>query len=142
MYPHLLSPVSIGPMELRNRIVMAPMGVEIVDADGHANDGIIAYYEERARGGVGLIVTEVCAMAYPRGANSVHQLGLSDDSFVPDLRRLTDRVHEHGAKIAIQLVHHGQACKTLIAQQEIDRANLHNDDYVAMGRSVIKVTIA
>jgi 2,4-dienoyl-CoA reductase-like NADH-dependent reductase (Old Yellow Enzyme family)/NADPH-dependent 2,4-dienoyl-CoA reductase/sulfur reductase-like enzyme len=108
MYPHLLSPVAIGPMALRNRIVMAPMGVEIVDADGHANEGIIAYYEERARGGVGLIVTEVCAMAYPRGANSVHQLGLSDDSFVPDLRRLTDRVHEHGAKIAIQLVHHGK----------------------------------
>ncbi|MEM7142975.1 MAG: FAD-dependent oxidoreductase [Actinomycetota bacterium] len=108
VYRHLLSPISIGAMELRNRIVMAPMGVEIVDSDGMANDGIAAYYEERARGGVGLIITEVSAIAYPRGANSVHQLGVSDDSFVPALRKLTDRVHAHGAKIALQLVHHGK----------------------------------
>lgn len=111
MYDHLLSPISIGPMTLRNRMVMAPMGVEIVDDDGMANEGIIAYYEERARGGVGLIVTEVCAMAYPLGANSVHQLGLSNDSFIEPLRRLTDRVHAHGAKIAIQLVHHGKVSR-------------------------------
>ena len=80
----------------------------IVGDDGFANDQIIAYYEERARGGVGLIITEVCAMAYPRGANSVHQLGLSDDRYIPALRRLTDQVHRHGAKIAVQLVHHGK----------------------------------
>ena len=86
MFEHLLSPVSVGSMELRNRMVMAPMGVEIVGDDGFANDQIIAYYEERARGGVGLIITEVCAMAYPRGANSVHQLGLSDDRYIPALR--------------------------------------------------------
>ena len=95
-------------MELRNRVVMAPMGVEMVGDDGHANEAIIAYYGERARGGVGLIVTEVCAIAYPHGANSVHQLGLSDDRFIADLRRLTDRIHEHGGKIAAQLVHHGK----------------------------------
>ena len=108
MFEHLLSPVRIGSMALRNRVVMAPMGVEMVGDDGHANDAIIAYYEERARGGVGLIITEVCAIAYPHGANSVHQLGLSDDRYVADLRRLTDRIHEHGGKIAAQLVHHGK----------------------------------
>jgi len=108
---HLLSPTSIGPLEVRNRMVMAPMGVEIVGDDGMANDGIIAYYEERARGGVGLIVTEVCAVAYPGGANSSHQLGLSRDDFIAPLRRLTDRVHEHGAKIAVQLVHHGKVSR-------------------------------
>lgn len=98
-------------MELRNRLVMAPMGVEIGAGDGHANEALIAYYTERARGGVGLIITEVCAMAYPRGANSVHQLGLSDDAFIPKLHELTDRVHCHGAKIAVQLVHHGKVSR-------------------------------
>ncbi len=116
MFEHLLSPVSVGPMGLRNRIVMAPMGVEIVGDDGFANDQIIAYYEERARGGVGLIITEVCAMAYPRGANSVHQLGLSDDRYIPDLHRLTDQVHGHGAKIAVQLVHHGKVSRVDIKE--------------------------
>ena len=108
MFEHLLSPARIGSMELRNRIVMAPMGVEMVDDDGHANEAIIDYYGERARGGAGLIITEVGAIAYPRGANSTHQLGFSEDRFIPDLRRLTDRIHENGGRIAAQLVHHGK----------------------------------
>jgi 2,4-dienoyl-CoA reductase-like NADH-dependent reductase (Old Yellow Enzyme family)/NADPH-dependent 2,4-dienoyl-CoA reductase/sulfur reductase-like enzyme len=111
MYENLRSPISIGAMPLRNRMVMAPMGVEIVDDDGRANPGIVAYYEERARGGAGLIITEVCAVSYPRGANSVHQLGLSDDSFISPLRALTERVHDHGGKIAVQLVHHGKVSR-------------------------------
>jgi len=110
-YPHLLSPISIGTMALRNRIVMAPMGVEIVDSDGQANEGIVRYYEERARGGAGLIITEVAAIAYPSGANSVHQLGMSQDAFIPALRKLTDAVHAHGGKIAVQLVHHGKVSR-------------------------------
>ena len=102
-------------MTLRNRIVMAPMGVEIVGDDGSANDEVVRYYEERARGGAGLLITEVAAFAYPHGANSVHQLGLSEDRFVEPLRTLTDRVHAHGAKIAIQLVHHGKISRVDIA---------------------------
>ena len=47
MFEYLRSPVSIGSMELRNRLVMAPMGVEIVDDDGVANEDIVRYYEER-----------------------------------------------------------------------------------------------
>ena len=116
MFEHLLSPISVGPMELRNRMVMAPMGVEIVGDDGFANDQITAYYTERARGGVGLIITEVCAMAYPRGANSMHQLALSEDRFIPALRELTERVRSHGAKIAVQLVHHGKVSRVDIKE--------------------------
>ncbi len=108
MFEHLRSPVSIGSMELRNRMVMAPMGVEIVDEDGVANEDIVRYYEERARGGVGLVITEVTAVAYPKGANALSQLGLSEDRFIRPLRVLTDRIHAHGAKIAVQLVHHGK----------------------------------
>ena len=110
-YPLLLSPISIGTMRLRNRIVMAPMGVEIVDSDGRANEGIVRYYEERARGGAGLIITEVAAIAYPSGANSVHQIGMSQDAFIPALRDLTDAVHNHEGKIAVQLVHHGKVSR-------------------------------
>ncbi|MBW2418963.1 MAG: FAD-dependent oxidoreductase [Deltaproteobacteria bacterium] len=111
MLTHLLSPLRIGSLELRNRIAMAPMGVEIVDDDGHAREPLIAYYEERARGGVGLIISEVCAVAYPRGANAARQLGLSDDAFLPGLQELTRRVQSHGARIAAQLVHHGKVSR-------------------------------
>jgi len=115
MTEYLLSPIRVGTMTLRNRIVMAPMGVEIVGDDGEANEEVIRYYEERARGGAGLLITEVAAFAYPHGANSVHQLGVSEDRFVEPLRRLTDRVHDHGAKIAIQLVHHGKISRVDVA---------------------------
>ncbi len=111
MLDHLLSPVRIGSLELRNRIAMAPMGVEIVDGDGHVREPVIRYYEERARGGAGLLITEVAAMAYPRGANSSHQIALSDDIFLPGLQQLTSRVQAHGAKIAVQLVHHGKVSR-------------------------------
>ena len=111
MLKHLFSPVRIGSLELPNRVAMAAMGVEIVDPDGHAREPVIAYYEERARGGAGLIITEVCAVAYPQGANSDRQLALSRDEFLPGLRELTSRVQAHGARIAAQLVHHGKVSR-------------------------------
>ncbi len=111
MFEHLCSPVTLGTLQLRNRIAMSAMGVEIAGEDGHAGEPIIAYYEERARGGVGLIITEVCAVAYPRGATAHRQLAISSDDYLPGLRALTDRVHRHGAKIALQLVHHGKVSR-------------------------------
>jgi 2,4-dienoyl-CoA reductase (NADPH2) len=108
MLSHLLSPVRIGRLELRNRVAMAPMGVEIIDGDGHAREPVIRYYEERARGGAGLLITEVASVAYPRGSNSARQIAISGDAFLPGLRELTRRVHAHGAAIALQLVHHGK----------------------------------
>ncbi|MEE3331840.1 MAG: FAD-dependent oxidoreductase [Myxococcota bacterium] len=111
MYRNLFSPFQIGSLEIPNRIAMAPMGVEIVDADGHVREPLIAYYEERARGGTGLIITEVCAVQYPRGANSEHQMAMSSDEFLPGLRELTSRIHQYDTKIAVQLVHHGKVSR-------------------------------
>jgi 2,4-dienoyl-CoA reductase (NADPH2) len=111
LYKHLFSPLKIGSLEVPNRIAMAPMGVEIVDADGHVREPLIAYYEERARGGAGLIITEVCAIQYPRGANSDHQMALSSDDYLPGLRDLTSRIHQYDTKIAVQLVHHGKVSR-------------------------------
>jgi 2,4-dienoyl-CoA reductase (NADPH2) len=114
-YPHLLSPGRIGPLELRNRIVLAPMGSFLAGADGHITERHRRFYEERARGGAGLITTEVVAVDYPRGAAMTHQLGLSDDVFLPGLRDLVERVHAHGAKISVQLQHAGKvATKDLV----------------------------
>jgi 2,4-dienoyl-CoA reductase (NADPH2) len=107
-YRHLLSPGRIGPLELRNRIVLAPMGSFLAGEDGHLTERHRRFYEERARGGAGLITTEVVAVDYPRGAAMVRQLGLSDDSFLPGLRDLAERVHAHGAKLSVQLQHAGK----------------------------------
>lgn len=108
MLKNLLSPCRIGSLELRNRIAMAPMGVEIVEADGSIREPVLAYYRERARGGAGLLITENTAACYPRGANTANEIAVSDDKYLPGLTALTEAVHEHGAKIAIQLAHHGK----------------------------------
>jgi 2,4-dienoyl-CoA reductase-like NADH-dependent reductase (Old Yellow Enzyme family)/thioredoxin reductase len=106
-YGHLLSPGAIGPMALRNRIVMPAMDQNTCD-EGEITDLTIAHYEARAKGGVGLLILETSAVAWPMGATSIHQPALSDDRFVPGLERLARSVHRHGAKMVVQVCHHGK----------------------------------
>ena len=103
----LLEPGRIGPMELRNRIVMPAMDQNTCD-DGAITDLTIAHYEARARGGVGLLILETSAVAWPVGATSIHQPALSEDRFIPGLARLADTAHAHGASIVAQACHHGK----------------------------------
>lgn len=105
-FPHLLSEGRIGAMTLRNRMAVTAMGVSLSEPDGTVGERLIAYHEEQARGGVGLIISGVAGVAWPVGAVSVNQTAISDDRFLPGLQELTRRVHAHGAKIAAQL-HHG-----------------------------------
>lgn len=101
----LFEPSKIGKMELRNRAVMAPMGTFSGDEDGSINGRTIDYHVERAKG-PGLIIcqyTYVCKEA-PGGPGV---LALWHDKYIPGLERLTKAVHQHGAKIALQIGHHG-----------------------------------
>lgn len=106
LYPHLLKPGRIGSMETRNRIAVTAMGVSLSEDDGTVGERLIAYHEEQARGGAGLIILGVTGVAWPTGAVSWQQTAISDDRFIPGLTSLCERVHAHGAKVAAQL-HHG-----------------------------------
>ena len=106
-YGHLLAQGAIGPMALRNRIVMPAMDQNTCD-DGAITDAVVAHYEARARGGVGLLILETSAVAWPVGATSMHQPALSEDRFVPGLARLARAVHGHGAHMVVQACHHGK----------------------------------
>jgi 2,4-dienoyl-CoA reductase-like NADH-dependent reductase (Old Yellow Enzyme family) len=102
----LLTPARIGPVEIKNRIVMPPMTTRTADAEGFVTDDSIAYYLARAQGGVGLITVE---MASPEkcGRHRRHEVGIYDDRFLPGLTRLVDEIHRGGAKASIQLGHGG-----------------------------------
>ncbi len=102
----LFSPIKIGKLEIKNRIVMAPMVTGQASQDGRVTDGQIAWYEARAKGGVGLIILEMTAVA--RGGSAAALLGIWDDEAVPGYKKLTDTVHANGAKIFIQLSHAGR----------------------------------
>jgi 2,4-dienoyl-CoA reductase-like NADH-dependent reductase (Old Yellow Enzyme family)/thioredoxin reductase len=95
-------------MELRNRIVMSPMGDDLCNPDGTVSDTQLAYAEARARGGVALVMLGSVAVAHPAGTSNKCQTGISDDRFIPGLRRLAEVVHAHGSKIALQLTHAGK----------------------------------
>lgn len=116
-HSHLLAPGRIGPMELRNRIVMPAMDQNSCTGEGEITDLNIAHYEARARGGTGLLILETSAVAYPVGATSRHQPSLSDDRMIPALARLADAVHRHGAKMVVQVCHHGKTA-SIDAQDE------------------------
>ncbi len=110
----LFSPGRIGPLGLKNRVIMAPMTTRKADADGLVTDAGIAYYVARARGGVGLITVE---MASPEraGKHRNFELGLYDDRFLPGLARLVAAIHAGGAKASIQIGHGGGHTRVDIA---------------------------
>jgi len=103
----LFEPLSIGEMRLRNRIVMPPMVSSFGSSDGRVTEQAVGYYEQRAKGGVGLIIVEATCVDSPIGKLSPYQLVIDDDKFIPGLSDLARAIQEHGAKAAIQLHHAG-----------------------------------
>ena len=102
----LFAPARLGPLHLKNRILMAPMTTRHADKEGFVTDEARLYYQKRAHGGVGLITVE---MAAPEkvGRHRHNELGLYDDKFLDGLRSLVKIIHSEGAKASIQIGHGG-----------------------------------
>ncbi|WP_347237926.1 NAD(P)/FAD-dependent oxidoreductase [Dietzia sp. B44] len=113
-FPRLLSPGRIGPMSTANRIVLPAMDMNVSE-DGEIEQREIDHYVARAAGGAGLIITGACAIAFPHGAASMKEPGLSDDRFLPGLTALADAVHAAGSKLCVQSTHHGKVARVDIA---------------------------
>ena len=108
-YCNLMSPIKIKTMEIRNRVMMTPMGTNLANPDGSISEEHKNYYKLRAKGGVGLIVVENVCVDFPLGSNGTSQLRLDHDMFIPHMYELTEEVHSWGAKISIQINHAGAA---------------------------------
>ena len=107
-YKKLFTPGKIGNVELKNRIVMPPMMLGFGQMDGKPTEEMMNYYEERAIGGTGLIVTEITRVNDFSGASAFAQLAISHDYHIAPLAQMIERIHKHGAKIFIQLHHPGR----------------------------------
>jgi 2,4-dienoyl-CoA reductase-like NADH-dependent reductase (Old Yellow Enzyme family) len=107
-FSHLMAPGRIGRLELRNRILMCPMGDSLCNLDGTVSPNQAAYFEARAKGGAALLLVGSVSIAYPLASFDERQTAASDDRFLPGLVELTSGVHRHGGTIAAQLVHNGQ----------------------------------
>ncbi|MBY8914515.1 NADH:flavin oxidoreductase/NADH oxidase [Bacillus sp. YC2] len=104
----LFSTFKIKDLELKNRVVMSPMCMYSVDKkDGVANDWHYLHYVSRAVGGAGFIMIEMTDVE-PDGRISDYDLGLWSDDQIPALARIVEAIHQHGAKVGIQIAHAGR----------------------------------
>ncbi len=107
-YEIMGSPMKIGTCEIKNRIVLPPMLMGFGQFDGKPTEKMMNYYEERAKGGCGLIMTEITRVNDQTGSAAFAQLAASHDYHIEPLRELAQRVQRHGAKFFVQLHHPGR----------------------------------
>ena len=108
MYELLLSPMKIGSMTVKNRTVMTAAEFSLGQTDGKPTERLMDYYEERARGGVGMIIPGICRVNDMGGASTFTQLAMSHDYHIAPMHEFAERLHRHGAKLCIQLHHPGR----------------------------------
>ena len=111
-YTHIFEPLTIKHMTLKNRIVMTPMGTNYGEQNGEMSFLHINYYEQRAKGGTGLLIVENASVDSPEGSNGTTQIHIDHDSYIPRLFKLSETVHKHGACIAIQINHAGASAQS------------------------------
>lgn len=114
-YETLLSPMKIGTLTIKNRVVMTAAEFSLGQADGTPTPKLLDYYEERAKGGIGLIIPGICRVNDMYATSLFTQLAMSHDYQIEPMRELVARVHKHGAKLGIQLHHPGRQgyCSTV-----------------------------
>jgi len=102
-FPFLFTPIKIKGVTIRNRIVSTGHAT-LLGSGGMPSERLIRYHAERAKGGAGFIVVEIAGVHHTASSD----LKAWDEKTIPAYRALTDAVHEHGAKIALQLGHMGR----------------------------------
>ena len=107
-YLRLFSPMKIGSLEIKNRVVMTAMGVDVSSHDGTANEKTVAYYRERAKGGVGLIITEYTRINEKDSVVAAGQLSMSADHYIKPFQKVVNAVHDARARLFVQLNHPGR----------------------------------
>ena len=107
VYRKMFEPGRIGNLELKNRVVMPAMGCSFAESTGEAGARMIRYYAERAKGGVGLIITEITRVDDETGVGTPNQLSVTNTHMIAQLSHLAEAVHAYGTKIFVQLHHPG-----------------------------------
>lgn len=109
MLAELFQPFKIGPLTLRNRIVMPPLVTHLANENGAVSQRMIDYYVERARGGAGLIIVEAAYVA--EEDREMGRLGIANPQLHVGLSELAESIQERGAKAFLQLNHRGRVLR-------------------------------
>ena len=107
-FPHLFTPISIGRMEVPNRICHVPTDISSSHPDGSVSHRDIYHHETIARGGTGLVIVGATSPNRKTNRSTVANLVADDDTHIPGMARLAESMHRYGAKCAMQLQHAGR----------------------------------
>ena len=100
--------MKIVSMAIKNRVVMAAAEFSLGQPNGKPTDQMMDYFEERAKGGVGMIIPGICRVNDMGGASTFTQLSMSHDYHIEPMRIFAERIHQYGTKLCIQLHHPGR----------------------------------
>lgn len=141
-YPHIFSPLTVKNMTIKNRIVMMPMGTNYGEQNGEMSFLHINYYEQRAKGGTGLIIVENASIDSPQGSNGTTQLRIDHDNYLPRLFKFCENIHRYGTKIAIQINHAGaSAISSRINMQPVSASDVPSKEGGEIPRSLSREEI-
>ncbi|HBT20817.1 MAG TPA: hypothetical protein DEA47_05605 [Peptococcaceae bacterium] len=107
-FDYLFQPGKIGNMEVKNRLVMPPMSSRLSTVNGEVTKELIAYYAERAKGGVGTIIVEYSYIDEFESRAAICQLGVQSDHHIKGLNELAEAIQSYGAKAILQIAHGGR----------------------------------
>jgi len=124
----LITNFILKDLEIKNRVVMAPMCMYSADNDGKATEWHLVHYASRAIGGVGLIIQEATAVE-PRGRISSNDLGIWEDSQIEVLKKIVNTVKSYGSSMGVQLGHAGRKCEAENEQIIAPSAIAFSDEY-------------
>ncbi|MHA3963944.1 MAG: oxidoreductase [Candidatus Thorarchaeota archaeon SMTZ1-45] len=114
---NLWAPVTIGNLELDNRLIMLATHLNYCDENGIVTDRLVEFYRERARHGPGLIIVGGCYTEH-LGMSTPTMIGISKDEHIEGLRRLTDTIHSYNVPVAAQLYHAGRYAHSMVLGQQ------------------------
>lgn len=107
MYEQLFTEKKIGTVTAPNRLVFEPMGNYYAELDGSVSERDIAFYAERAKGGCGIVMTEVASVNSKTGRGNLRNLCTDDDKFIPGYKKMADEIHKYGSLLFVELYHPG-----------------------------------
>ncbi|SFU60166.1 oxidoreductase [Butyrivibrio sp. INlla21] len=107
MYEQLFTEQKIGKVTSPNRLVFEPMGNYYAELDGSVSERDIAFYTERAKGGCGIVMTEVASVNSKTGRGNIRNICTDDDKFIPGYKKMADSIHKYGSLLFVELYHPG-----------------------------------
>jgi len=132
----IAQPGRMGPLRLRNRIVMGPMGTNFGTTDGLSTERDKRYYGERAQGGAAMIITEAMVIT-PGARNHTHSMCLYHDRYIPGLAGIVDAIHDGGALAVGQINHRGALLKrSVLGMEPVTASDWHNPNTGEPARAV------